>query len=85
VSSGEVAKFLEEMKRADYWNTPAESLNRGSKDGAEWILEGSEAGRYHVAVRWCPGYGPEGSQLAAFADAARVLLAFAGQERNGGC
>lgn len=26
-------------------------------DGAEWILEGVNGGRYHVVDRWTPGAG----------------------------
>jgi hypothetical protein len=79
LSSEQVASFLWTLKQADFWRMPAESP-RGGLDGAEWILEGAEAGTYHVAVRWCPGSGSEKSQSAAFANAARLLLELAGHK-----
>jgi hypothetical protein len=45
--------------------------NRFGMDGAQWILEGAEDGRYHVVDRWSPGPGP-------YRDICLVFLGLAG-------
>ncbi len=84
VTQEQVAKFLGAVKQADFWHMPAEEASRGL-DGAEWILEGVQDGEYHVAVRWCPGTESNSVQTLAFADAARLLLEFAGHKHKGDC
>jgi hypothetical protein len=79
LSSEQVASFLEALKQADFWRMPAESTVRGY-DGAEWILEGAEAGSYHLAVRWSPLSGGKAPESAAFASAAQRLLELAGHK-----
>jgi hypothetical protein len=85
VSAEQVAKFLNKLQEAQFWQMPAEGKSRGF-DGAEWILEGVQKGEYHIAVRWCPGSYPkhEAAQDRVFAEAARVLFEFAGI-KNTGC
>ena len=82
--AGRVSDFLKRLDRAHFWEMPTESQHRGF-DGAEWIMEGVQDGRYHIAVRWCPGLYEHSQENAAFAEAARYLLQLAGQKHTGGC
>jgi hypothetical protein len=84
VTAEQVSKFLGALAKADYWRVPTEKPSRGL-DGAEWILEGQQNGRYRVVVRWCPGIESRDPEMLAFADAARLLLEFSGHKYNGGC
>jgi hypothetical protein len=79
-----VSHFLQDLGRAQFWEMPAESPQRGF-DGAEWILEAVRDGKYHVVVRWCPGLYEHSAEDAAFADAARFLFRLAGFKHKGGC
>ncbi|HEY8714866.1 MAG TPA: hypothetical protein VIM00_05760 [Candidatus Acidoferrum sp.] len=79
-----VSEFLTHLERVHFWEMPAESQDRGL-DGADWIMEAVQDGKYHVAVRWCPGLYKHTQQDAAFAEAARDLLQLAGQKNTGGC
>lgn len=81
VPEDQVSDFLKHLNQAHFWEMPSESQHRGL-DGAEWVIEGVQEGKYHIAVRWCPGDSPED---APFAAAARSLLELAGQKPGGGC
>ncbi len=83
VTDDRVADFLQHLERAHFWEMPAESQTRGL-DGAEWILEGMQDGKYHIAVRWCPGLYERSPEDEAFAKSARYLLKLVGQ-KQGGC
>ncbi|MGB7846428.1 MAG: hypothetical protein WBL63_12495 [Candidatus Acidiferrum sp.] len=84
VPADRVSDFLQHLDRAHFWEMPTESQHRGF-DGAEWIMEGVQDGRYHIAVRWCPGLYEHSQENVAFAEAARYLLQLAGQKHTGGC
>jgi hypothetical protein len=49
----QVAEFLERLRRASFWSAPSED-GTGGDDGAQWVLEGVENGRYHIVDRWSP-------------------------------
>ena len=40
-----------------FWNTPAEANDHPGDDGAQWIIEGVENGRYRIEDRWSPKSG----------------------------
>jgi hypothetical protein len=84
VADGRVSDFLKHLDRAHIWEMPTESQNRGL-DGADWILEGVQDGRYHIAVRWCPDLYEHSREDAAFAEAARFLFQLAGHKLSGSC
>lgn len=48
--------FVSLLDHSCYWQLPAEIDDMGS-DGAQWILEGTREGRYHVVDRWTPRSG----------------------------
>lgn len=84
VPADRVSDFLKHLDRAHFWEMPAESQHRGF-DGAEWIMEGVQDGRYHIAVRWCPNLYEHSQDDAAFAEAARFLFQLAGHKHSGSC
>lgn len=77
-------KFFTAMDQAHFWSMPTESPSHGL-DGAEWILEGVQDGKYHMVHRWCPGEYDHSPDDAAFARAARMLFELAGHKHNGSC
>jgi hypothetical protein len=86
VPADRVSDFLGRLDGAHFWEMPTESQHRGV-DGAEWIMEGLQDGRYHIAVRWCPNlyeHSPNKDD-AAFAEAARFLFQLAGHKHIGSC
>lgn len=62
ITPQQVATFRANVTQAQFWDTstePPPSLVFGM-DGAEWILEGVEDGKYHIVDRWCPSRTPFG-------------------------
>jgi hypothetical protein len=49
--------FVSLLDRSCYWQLPAKNDDEMGKDGAQWILEGTRQGRYHVVDRWTPRSG----------------------------
>ena len=49
----QVEEFLGLLQRASFWSAPSED-GTGGDDGAQWVLEGVENGRYHIVDRWSP-------------------------------
>jgi hypothetical protein len=84
IPADRVSDFLKHLDRAHFWEMPTESQHRGL-DGAEWIMEGVQDGRYHIAVRWCPDLYEHYPEDAAFAEAARFLFQLAGYKYHGSC
>jgi hypothetical protein len=83
-SESGVSDFLSRLNRARFWEMTTESPHRGY-DGAEWILEGVQDSKYHIAVRWCPTDYEHSPEDAAFADAARFMFQMAGHPHKGSC
>jgi hypothetical protein len=84
VTPEKIAIFSSALTKADFWNMEPEEQSQGL-DGAEWILESVRSGEYHIVVRWCPANDSQSPQALAFADAARLLLEFAGHKYKGDC
>jgi hypothetical protein len=53
LTKARVSEFLALLRRAGFWSAPAED-DAGGLDGAQWVLEGTENGRYHIVDRWSP-------------------------------
>jgi hypothetical protein len=53
VPKPQVQQFLGLLQKTAFWTMQAEEMSNGD-DGAEWILEGVQAGNYHVVERWSP-------------------------------
>ena len=47
--------FVTNINSIDYWNLPSIESRILGTDGAQWILEGKELGKYHVVDRWSGG------------------------------
>jgi hypothetical protein len=53
LTKAQVAGFLGLLRKAAFWSAPSED-GAGGNDGAQWVLEGVEKGRYHIVDRWSP-------------------------------
>jgi hypothetical protein len=49
-------EFVRHLDDSCYWQLPTQDDNVGT-DGAQWIFEGFNVGRYHVVDRWTPRNG----------------------------
>ena len=49
------------------------------------MLEGTQNGKYHAVVRWCPRTYQHSAEDTSFAKAARMLFELAGHKFPGGC
>jgi hypothetical protein len=49
--------FLGTVKEGNLWKLPTTQKDQGL-DGAQWIIELSKDGAYHIVERWCPKDGP---------------------------
>lgn len=47
--------FVVNVNSIDFWNLPTTKSGILGTDGAQWILEGKELGKYHVVDRWSGG------------------------------
>ena len=84
VSRERLTIFITLLDQAHFWATPTELPRRGL-DGAEWIMEGVQDGRYRTIVRWCPDIERQSSEEISFADAGHFLFELAGHKHVGGC
>jgi hypothetical protein len=73
----QIAKFLGALERTEFWKMPTDSSRHGF-DEADWIVEGTQNGTYHVVKRWCPDNTP-------FRQLARDLFKLAHHRSPGGC
>ena len=55
LSMNEWTLFLQKIDTLGFWNLKTTENEILGLDGAEWILEGKELGRYHVVDRWSGG------------------------------
>ena len=54
LSAKETKGLVKRLQRLDFWNMAPKEDRQGC-DGVRLILEGVQAGRYHVIDRWSPG------------------------------
>lgn len=47
-------EFQKMISQIDFWSMPSTSNEILGTDGAQWILEGINKGKYHVTDRWTP-------------------------------
>jgi len=47
--------IVDKINAIDFWNLPSTENEFFGTDGAQWILEGKELGKYHVVDRWSGG------------------------------
>lgn len=54
----ETDKFLLTIQRLQFWKLPSHEIPEAAAiDGAQWIIEGTKDGKYHVVDRWSPTRG----------------------------
>jgi hypothetical protein len=41
-----------------FWSLPSHVNDQTGTDGSQWIVEGVNEGKYHIADRWSPDKGP---------------------------
>lgn len=56
LSGAEAQRLVKLLGKLSFWEEPTAIDDTGC-DGTTWVLEAAEAGRYHVAHRWCPDKG----------------------------
>ncbi len=50
--------FLRRIKENKFWDLEGIEKSSGGCDGAQWIIEGVNDGKYRVLTRWTPRDGP---------------------------
>ena len=58
LSSEEWVTFTRSLDESCFWNLPLQNPEYQGEDGAEWIIEGTRLGRYHLTDVWSPTSGP---------------------------
>jgi hypothetical protein len=51
ISATDTRRFLDHLRRMSFWELSTCRESQGT-DGAEWIIEGVQNGRYHLVARW---------------------------------
>ena len=59
----QVARVVSLIEEANFWKMTTEGEGPQGTDGAEWVLEGVQGGRYHVVTRWDASGTPFGKAL----------------------
>jgi hypothetical protein len=57
LSQSELDAVMDRLNKMRFWQMETRDDSLPGEDGAEWILEGSQGGKYHVVNRWSPGTG----------------------------
>lgn len=52
LSKEQVERVMSLIKDAGFWEMTTEGEGPQGTDGAEWVLEGVQGGKYHIATRW---------------------------------
>ena len=63
--------FKNKLNKADFWNMPMKDTSAQGNDGAEWVMEGIQNGKYHFVDRW----SARGSE---FGEACKYLISISG-------
>jgi hypothetical protein len=56
LSNEETAQFLRLFEATEFWKLPSRAPASG-RDGADWLFEATQGGRYHMTQRWSPKPG----------------------------
>lgn len=57
LTSDQTKWFLGQIDEHNFWKLSSADAVPSGPDGAEWIIEGVKAGKYHVVERWSPQDG----------------------------
>jgi len=58
LTSQQTHAFLAKIQQTNFWLLPTATNDQRGNDGSQWMIEGVNAGRYHVVTRWSPKTGP---------------------------
>jgi hypothetical protein len=50
--------YVHKVNADNFWTLPAVTKEQTGTDGSEWIIEGVNGGKYHLATAWSPTQGP---------------------------
>jgi hypothetical protein len=53
-----VKNVVGRIQRLKYWMLPRRDANADGMDGAQWVIEGIDHGKYRLVDRWSPESGP---------------------------
>jgi len=57
ISEDEWERLLYLLEQSCFWKLPTKNSSPEGEDGAQWLVEGSKEGHYHVVDRWSPKDG----------------------------
>jgi hypothetical protein len=60
ITPQQVSDFTSSLNEIQFWKLPAELRQKGF-DGADWIVEAVQDGKYHIVLRWSPDKTPFGA------------------------
>jgi len=55
INRKETEILVETLERTKFWDLPTNESGIGGLDGAQWIIEGTKNGKYHIVDRWDGG------------------------------
>lgn len=57
LSKEETDRIVTKINASAFWKMPAYSREQAGDDGAEWVMEAVDHGRYHLVSEWTPAKG----------------------------
>jgi hypothetical protein len=85
VPPDQLAKFLALLDQAHFWVTPTELPAGRGLDGATWMMEGVQDGKYRTVTRWCPIFDHRSAEEISFGHAGQFLFELTGHAHTGNC
>jgi hypothetical protein len=58
LSDADWESMMKQLNKVDFWKLSTRDPDLGGLDGARWIFEGRQDGKYHIVDRWSPRDGP---------------------------
>jgi hypothetical protein len=58
LTSEQTTGFLCQVEGLGFWTLPSHDESVFGPDGAQWMIEGTKSGQYHIVDRWTPSTGP---------------------------
>ncbi len=63
ISAAQVRQFLSGVKAVHFWTLPSRKDSLPAPDGADWVIEASNDGRYQLIDAWSPPTGDPANVL----------------------
>jgi hypothetical protein len=74
LSAVQMRRVLSGIEALGFWSLPTKDLSRSGFDGAQWVFEGTQNGRYHIVDRWSPDDGAFRELMLALVQLAGVKV-----------